>query len=107
MRKSWTIKNIKEGFERFRNERGRLPKALEIDRLNYLPSSHLIQKTFGGLEKLRTQLGYQDSHFGKGAFRSQIANRVNSRGRNAELALEKILREKCRELPKLSLWKHF
>jgi hypothetical protein len=47
---------------------------------------------------LRTQLGYKDSHFGKGRFRSKIANRVGSRGRDVELKLEKILQQKFGEI---------
>jgi hypothetical protein len=94
----WTIEKIKEGFERFRIENGRLPISPEIDKLDYLPSSRQIQRKFGGLEKLRTVLGYEDTHFGKGLFRSEIANRTNIRGRNAELELEKILREKFGEV---------
>jgi len=89
----WTSNKIKDGFERFIKENGRLPLAPEIDLLDYLPSSRQIQKKFGGLEKLRHQLGYKDTHFGKGAYRSAIATRVNHRGRNEELSLEKVLRE--------------
>ncbi|MEK7132970.1 MAG: hypothetical protein AAB830_02855 [Patescibacteria group bacterium] len=98
MRKIWTIERIKEGFERFKNEHGRLPRAPEIDRLEYLPSSRNIQKRFGGLARLRSQLGYSDVHFGRGVFRSEIATRVNDRGRNAELVLEKVLRKKFGEV---------
>lgn len=43
---------------------------------------------------MRNQLGYSDVHFGKGSFRSEIASRVNDRGRKTELALEKVLRER-------------
>jgi hypothetical protein len=88
----WTSERIREGFERFRNEHGRVPKAVEIDQLEYLPSSRWIEVKFGGLEKLRAELGYEDTHFGKGAYRSQIAHRVNGRGREAELVLESFLR---------------
>lgn len=98
MNGEWTIDKIKEGFERFRIEHGRLPMAPEIDKLDYLPSSRQIQRKFGGLEKLRAILGYEDTHFGKGIFRSEIATRINVRGRDAELALEKILREKFGEV---------
>ena len=94
----WTIEKIKEGFERFKTEHGRLPIAPEIDKLDYLPSSRQIQRRFGGLEKLRGLLGYEDTHFGKGAFRSKIATRTNVRGRDTELALEKLLREKFGEV---------
>jgi hypothetical protein len=92
MNEFWTIEKIKEGFERFKNQNGRLPMSPEIDQLDYLPSSRQIQRKFGGLEKLRALLGYKNTHFGKGNFRSEIATRTNIRGRDAELALEKTLR---------------
>ena len=94
----WTIEKIGSGFKRFESERGRLPTALEIDHVGYLPSSRHIQKKFGGLVKLRIQLGYPQAHFGKGIFRSVIASRVNSRGRTAELLLESALRQKFGEV---------
>lgn len=94
----WTIEKIRDGFERFKREYGRIPSALEIDSLAYLPSSRLIQKSFGGLVNLRAQLGYENNHFGKGTFRSEIAARVNKRGRSEELALEKILCDKFGEI---------
>lgn len=94
MRPVWTIEKIREGFEFFRKEFGRLPLAPEIDELPYLPSSRYIQLRLGGLSKLRKELGYEDNHFGRGKHRSSIANRINSRGRNTELSLEKILVKK-------------
>ena len=98
MNEQWTVEKIKEGFDRFWSENNRLPTAPEIDQLDYLPSSRQIQRKFGGLEKLRTVLGYEDTHFGKGAYRSEIANRVNTKGRDTEISLEKILREKFQEV---------
>jgi len=98
MNDQWTVEKIKEGFDRFWSENNRLPTAPEIDQLDYLPSSRQIQRKFGGLEKLRAVLGYEDTHFGKGAYRSEIANRVNSKGRDTEISLEKILREKFQEV---------
>ncbi len=87
----WTEENIKVGFYRFLQENGRLPRAHEIDTLPYLPSSRFIQKKLGGLEELRTRLGFSDTHFGKGTHRSTIAHQVNSRGRDYERKLEKQL----------------
>ena len=98
MRKIWTVEMIKKGLERFRDEYGRFPISSEIDLFGYLPSSRHIQKKFGGLVKLRSRLGYEDNHFGRGKFRSKIATKVNSRGRAAELSLEKILRDKFGEV---------
>ena len=57
MKSFWTTEKIKEGFDRFIKENGRLPKSIEIDELEYLPSRKLIERNFGGLEKLRGELG--------------------------------------------------
>ena len=94
----WSMENIKEGFERFMAEKGRLPTASEIDRLDYLPSSRQVQRRFGGLEKLRGILGYGETHFGKGEYRSLIATKANKQGRDAELLMEKILKDKFHEV---------
>lgn len=98
MKSVWTAQKIKEGFEKFEREYGRLPIAPEIDKLEYLPSSRQIQRKFGGLEKLRKVLGYKDINFGRGAYRSKIALRVNKKGRETELELERILRNKFNEV---------
>ena len=87
----WTEEKIKIGFMRFYGEHDRLPLAHEIDSLVYLPSSRLIQKKFNGLEKLRAKLGFSETHFGKGDFRSVIAHKVNILGYNYERELEKLL----------------
>lgn len=98
MRSRWTTEKIRDGFERFQREHGRLPIAPEIDQLDYLPSSRQIQRAFGGLKKLRFALGYKEINFGKGKYRSQIALRTNKKGREVELELEKILRGKFNEV---------
>lgn len=92
-RPTWTTEKIKIGFEKFFEENGRLPKAHEIDSLPYLPSSRFIQMRLGGLELLRKELGYTDIHFGKGDHRSTIAHEVNTRGRDCERDLEKLLHQ--------------
>lgn len=98
MAEKWTLDSIKEGFERFISENGRLPIAPEIDKLDYLPSSRQIQRRFGGLEKLRADLGYSETHFGRGNFRSEITTRINIRGRRTEIELEEILKQKFGEI---------
>lgn len=101
MKKQWTVEKIKEGFDRFIKENGRLPKSMDINKageVDYLPNRRLIERNFGGLEKLRRELGYVDTHFGKGKFRSEIAHKANISGRNIELALEKLLKNKFGEV---------
>ena len=94
----WTVEKIMEGFKKFELEFGRLPTAPEIDKLSYLPSSRQIQRKFGGLEKLREVLGYKDTNFGRGDYRTKIALRVNKKGRESEIELEKLLRNKFGEV---------
>lgn len=94
----WNIEKIKEGLDRFLIQNGRLPTSPEVDKLEYLPSSRQIQRKFGGLEKLRSILGYEDTHLGKGKYRSAISIRSNLNGRNAEIELEKILKDKFHEV---------
>ncbi len=98
MKKEWSSEKIKDGFERFRSLYNRLPTSPEIDSLDYLPSSRQIQRKFGGLEKLRRDLGYHNTHFGKGLYRSEIAHKSNNEGRKGEIELERILRDKFGEV---------
>jgi hypothetical protein len=99
MRKAnWTRDKIKQAFERFFRENNRLPTALEVDTTDDLPSSRHIQREFGGLKKLRAELGYTDCDFGTGIHRSQIAHRVNHRGRDSEIDLETKLRDRFGEV---------
>lgn len=87
----WTKEKIQTGFDRFFKENGRLPTAPEIDECDYLPSSRSIQRSFGGLRKLREDLGYEDTDFGVGKFRSALATKAGNSGLQAEVRLEKIL----------------
>lgn len=98
VRTKGSIESIKAGFETFYRQYNRLPTASEVDNLSYLPSSRYIQKRYGGLEKIRVQLGFPDPHLGKGLFRSTIASKVGKRGRANEQKFEKMLREKFGEV---------
>lgn len=96
-RDRWTTKNVRDGFDRFLKEFGRLPTASEVDKIGYLPSARQIQRKWGGLEELRRILGYEDTHFGKGIHRSRIAYEVNSRGKSGEEEVRELLCEKFHE----------
>lgn len=95
---TWTKEKIHKAFERYIREHGRLPTALEVDTTDYLPSSRHIQREFGGLKMFRASLGYPDSNFAAGTYRSKIAHRVNHRGRTSELELEDQLRDRFGEV---------
>jgi hypothetical protein len=73
----WTIQLLKRGFERFVNENGHYPSALEIDNCPYLCTSRLIQLRFGGLLKLREILEIPELSYASGQHRRQIWSEVN------------------------------
>lgn len=95
---AWTAEKIKEGLELFIKENGRLPTHYEIDDSPHLPSSRQIQRRYGGLSKLRLELGYGDVNFGKGALRRDIQKVTGRRGGEAEDKLEQLLVEQFGEL---------
>lgn len=95
---TWTKNKIKEGFDKFYQEHGRYPTALEIDAYAGLPSSRQIQRRFGGLPKLRQELDLGTLDFTKGSVRSQTAQYIGKRGLDFEKAVRKILVDKFGEV---------
>ncbi|MBI2008930.1 hypothetical protein HYS84_00775 [Candidatus Saccharibacteria bacterium] len=70
----WTKAEVLAGLEYFFKLYSRYPTAREIDAFEYLPSSRSIQRQFGGLVVLRSEL-IPNSHnnFTKGSYRSARA----------------------------------
>lgn len=87
----WTLEEVKDGFDRFLEEHGRIPTTPEIDSLDYLPSSRTIQRNWQGVEHLREVLGYDTKTFSTGNFKTNLARSVGVRGREAEDKIEIIL----------------
>lgn len=93
----WDIATIKAGIDEFIAKNGRMPTANDFSLPNKLPSARQVQRMFGGLEKLRKELGYKEQNFTKGRLRKRIAIEANVRGLEAEDAFEPILIEKFGE----------
>lgn len=91
MKSFWDIEQIRAGFARFKKEHGHYPTGPEMDRYDHLPSSRQIQRRFGGLRKLRSELGLETTDFGRGIHRSKTASRVGARGREWEDRMERLL----------------
>jgi hypothetical protein len=87
----FTLQEIRDGFERFYQENGRYPTALEVDAYPHLPSARLFQRRLGGLRAFRKQLGHEITDYGRGQNRSGIAIAITRRGRLSELEIEKLL----------------
>ena len=89
--KIWKLEDLKVGIDRFYQENGRYPTVSDLDKINYLPSARWIQMKFGGMVKVRRDLGYKDSHLGSGKYRIEIANQSNKIGLEFEHEIEKFL----------------
>ena len=87
-RLQWDLANIRDGFEIFYEQHGRQPTAFEVDDSEFLPSSRLIQRSYGGLIALRKLLGHDVTSFSRGKERSGTSKMISQRGRKWELKLE-------------------
>lgn len=94
----WTIDTIKIGIDRFYQEQGRYPTAIDFDSVEYLPSARQIQRKFGGMEKLRSDLNISELNYTKGALRQSAYNEFAQRSISAEDDLEIALVEHFGEL---------
>ncbi len=95
--KIWKLDDLKEGINRFHKENGRFPTVSDLDNIDYLPTARWIQIKFGGMVKVRKDLGYIDTNLGVGKYRSKIAQQVNSDGLGFEHEIEKLLINKFGE----------
>lgn len=95
--KLWKLEDLKVGLDRFYKENGRFPTVSDLDNINYLPSSRWIQLKFGGMVKVRKDLGYSDAHLGIGKYRTQIALQVNKSGLAFEHEIQRYLVNKFGE----------
>jgi hypothetical protein len=84
---------IKFSMDRFHEECGRYPTAQEFDSCSYLPSSRTIQRKFGGLIKLRQDLGLEVIDYTKGKPRSIKAKEsIEKNKKNESLVYEELLK---------------
>jgi hypothetical protein len=81
----WSEDELLAGLHHFYELHGSFPKAHEIDTFEYLPSSRSIQRTHGGLVKLRSKLlPMEIADHTKGIHRSEVAKRTFAQGRDYE-----------------------
>jgi hypothetical protein len=83
--KPWTLDELRVGLEHFKKEHGHYPTATEVDGYKYLPSARSIERSFGGLVKLRSTLRLDtDNDLRKGEHSSQRAHHINDRAHKME-----------------------
>lgn len=76
----WSTEELKAGLEYFKELNGRYPSAREIDFFDFLPSARSIQRSYGGLEKFRKDIGFDESltNLTRGKIRSEKAQNTYS-----------------------------
>lgn len=81
----WTLENVKDGLEYFKELNGRYPSSVEVDSFDYLPTRKTIERNFGGMVKVRQTLNLQgSSDFTKGEVRSAMAKKAFIRAQDYE-----------------------
>lgn len=90
----WLVEEVKAGFVKFNELYGRFPTALEIDTFEYLPTSRSLQRSFGGLVKVRQELfPLEIANYTSGEYRKTIASQTWQRAQDYEEAfLETLLK---------------
>lgn len=83
--KRWKTDEIETGLKHFFNEHSRYPTSTEIDKYKYLPSAKSIQRSFGGLVKIREELGLEgNSDLRTGEHSSNRCFTINERNNVVE-----------------------
>lgn len=78
--KPWKKEELKAGLEHFYEQHKHYPTAPEIDTYAYLPSARTIERSFGGIIKLRESLGLDAQYdLRTGAHSRERAYKINKR----------------------------
>lgn len=100
----WTKDEILAGLQHFCKINGRYPSSLEIDQYEYLPSSRSIQRRYGGLVTLRSELIPESaSSFTRGKIRSAVAKEAYHR---AALYEEEFFKFLCTHFDPVAIHEH-
>lgn len=100
----WSLENIKDGLEYFKELNGRYPTSREVDNFDYLPSARTIQRSHGGMVQIRKKLNLSGPHqFSKGETRSLKAREADKRAQGYEKEFFYFLSSK---LPEINIHEH-
>jgi len=100
----WTNEELLAGFNHFLELYGHYPSSHEIDEFPYLPSARSIQRTHGGLIKLRqTLIPEEHPSLASGVYRSIVAKRMWVNGRDLE---DKFYKQLVSNFKQISVHEH-
>ncbi len=81
----WSIDNLRDGFNYFLEINGHYPTSKEVDDFEYLPTRKTLERSFGGITKLRETLGLDiPKDYRTGITRSNMAASADKRARKYE-----------------------
>jgi len=91
-KKQITLESVQEGLKRYKAENNHEPSSHEIDDCPYLPQARSIQRSLGGLKKVREGIGFNTDQT-KGKTRSKISRKINLRANKQEARIFKYLED--------------
>lgn len=94
---SWALDNILHGFRHFYSVNDRWPIGIDLEKCDYLPNVKTLERKFGGIRKIREQLGILVTDFSSGQPRSEMAREIWQRALVSEEQVRAILIERFYE----------
>jgi hypothetical protein len=95
----WSIDNLRDGFNYFFELNGHYPTSRDVDNFEYLPTRKTLERSFGGITKLRETLGLDiPKDYRTGIMRSNVAANADKRARKYEEEFYKYLTSKIPEI---------
>ncbi len=95
----WSLENVRDGLEYFKEVNGHYPTSREVDNFEYLPTARTLQRSFGRIVKVRKSLNLSGPHqFSKGKTRSLKAQEADKRARAYETEFFYFLNSKIEEI---------
>lgn len=95
----WTLENLRDGILYFYETQGRYPTSQDVDSFDYLPSSRAIQRTYGGIKKLRNILKIGDVlNYASGMTRALKAREADERAKIYEEEFHAFLISRMHEI---------
>lgn len=98
---------IRDQWESWKELNGRYPTCVDIDNDFSLVTTKTIQRRFGGVTKLRKELGYTVTDYTMGEVRSAVASQAISESVISERKLSCFLYEYFGKRPNVCLWETY
>jgi hypothetical protein len=86
-----TKETIIQNINRYYQQHGTYPNSKDFNNCPYLPSARHIQRLWGGILALKTELGLTDNDARRGTQRSQVVKVINTRNNKIEKNFNKEL----------------